>query len=83
MSFKARLHNLFPWFPRKLPGRYEAREAGPPLIGVKVGGVWDTYTNNWARGGNAEAAGYGGYVTTYSNAKCMVRRANRLERTTS
>jgi hypothetical protein len=63
------------------PKRYEARECGPPLIGVKAGCVYDLYPDE-PRAFEYPEHGFK-YVTTLSNAKRIARKANRLDRKAS
>jgi hypothetical protein len=68
-------------FGRNKPKRYEARECGPPLLGVKSGCVYDLRPDE-PRAFEYPEHGFK-YVTTLHNAKRIARKANRLDRKAS
>ncbi len=59
---------------RKRAQRYEARPNSWKFLGVTTGGVWDNEINTWAREEELR------YVTTYSHAKRLAKRANKTLR---
>lgn len=66
---------------KKYIKRYEARECGPPLLGVKAGAVYDLRPHE-PRAFEYPEHGFK-YVTTLHNAKRIARKANRLDRRAS